>query len=471
MKKIFAILAFFGFAAGLFAAPNLYVGYDKAKKITVIDSAVNEATGDIVLKTAVSDMKLDPDDRYLYYTSREANALYRIKTKNLTVDADFTSTGYAPVGIAIKNDNKAIYVINSKSNNISVIDPQTMESIGDPITLPASPRAIVITDDDRKAYIALSDTNGVALLDIATGKITGVIPTGADPYALTTYNNKLLFVTNEGMASVSVIDMKKNAVINEIVTTDMPRGMAVYGNLLYVSVMNGIDIFELKGFTKPSSVGLDYTPFDCEFGKTPSGPRIFSAGYADGATSGKVTVFNPAEGDIITEIELEGAPKYLEIRKIKPTPVPTATLVPTKVPTAVPTEVPTKVPTIAPTKVPTKIPTKAPTPKPTPIPKKKKKPTPVPTVDMMLKADLKGRLFFENRPVAAGIKVKALSKHSDKVYTVLTDDSGRFIFEKLPIGAYVVSVDATYIKEKAVPVTVNRGSNPVLEINTVKRTQ
>jgi YVTN family beta-propeller protein len=469
MKKTIIALILACFAAVLCAAPNLYVGHEKLKKITVIDTAVNEVTGEIPLKVSVSALKLDADDKFLYFTSRDTNALYRIRTKNLTVDSDYVSVGYGPCGIAVRNDGKAVYVINAKSNNVSIINPETMEAIGDPVQLPASPKAIIVTDDDRKAYIALSDTNGVALLDLATNKVTGVIPTGADPYSLSTFNNRLLFLSNEGMASVSVIDMRKNVMINEIVTTDMPRGLATYNNMLYVSVMNGIDIFELKGFTKPSSVGLDYPVYDCKFGQVPSGPRIFVAGYAEGAVSGKVAVINPGEGEIVSEIEVAGAPKYLETRRIRPTPVPVPTLVPTKIPpTPAPTAVPTPVPTLVPTKVPTPVPTD------TPVPKKKKakkKPTPVPTAtpDMMLKSDLNGRVFMDNRPVEAGTKVKALSKHTDKVYTAFTDETGRYVFKQLPIGAYVVTVEATYIQEKAVAVTVNRGKNAVLEINTTKR--
>jgi hypothetical protein len=257
-----------------------------------------------------------------------------------------------------------------------------------------------------------------------------------------------------------------------MVTTDMPRGMAAYNNMLYVSVMNGVDIFELKGYTKPSSVGLDYPVYDCVFGKTAAGPRIFVAGFETGAAEGKVAVINPGENGDMTEIAVAGAPKFIEIRKIKPTPVPTIapTLAPTSVP---PTAVPTAVPTLVPTAVATKVPTPEDTPTKVAVKKHKKKATPVPeptaTPDMRLRSDLSGTVFMDNRPVVAGIKIKAISKHTDKIYTELTDGSGTFIFKALPIGAYVVSVDATYIAEKAVAVTVNKGRNPDLVINTKKR--
>jgi YVTN family beta-propeller protein len=468
MKKTILSAMLLFIAAFAAAAPNLYVGHEKLKKITVIDTATNEILSEIPLVSTVSGIRLDPEEKYLYYVSADSNALYRIRCKNLTPDTDFVSAGLSPAGLAIRNDNKLVYVINGKSNNLTVVNTSTFDAALDPIKLPGSPRAIIITDDDRKAYIALADMGGVALLDLATNKITGVITTGADPWTLATYNNRLLFVSNEGTASVSVIDMRKNSVINEIVTTDNPRGMAAFNNMLYVSVMNGADIFELKGFTKPSSVTLEYPVYDCVAGKAASGPEIFVAGFEQGAKTGKVAVIDPYKGEVINEIEVAGAPKYLDINRIKP--APTATSIPTKVPTIIP---PTAQPTYTFTAVPpaatfTLVPTK------TPIPKKKKKkavptPTPAPTVDPMLHTNLPVRVFSDGSPIEAGIKIKAVNKHTDKIYTGYTDATGRYVFKGLTIGGYMISVESTNIVENAAAVTANKGANAELTINVKRR--
>ena len=75
---------------------------------------------------------------------------------------------------------------------------------------------------------------------------------------------------------------------------------------------------------------------------------------------------------------------------------------------------------------------------------------------------------MENVPVAK-VRIKALSKHTDKVYTAYTDEAGRFTYPALPIGAYTLSIQATYIVEKAVSVTVNRDKNDDLTINVKRR--
>jgi YVTN family beta-propeller protein len=458
MKKIIVIIAVLFLASSLFAArANLYVSNGQLKNISVIDTSTNEVMNTIKVPCSPRGMKLSPDDVYLYFVGADTNALYRIKTKNLTVDSDFISVGYGPIAVAIRPDGQKAYVANFKSKNISVVNLASFEVTEDPVELPDSPKAIVVTDDGRKAYIAMAGQEGVAVMDLNSNKITGVIQTGADPWGMCTSDNRV-FVSNEGMASISVIDTRKNAMINEIVTTDSPRGIAFLGGMLYVAVTNGVDIFETVRYEKPASVGVDYQVYGVAAGKAPSGDKVYVAGYDKGSASGKVAVINPVENEVEAEIDVDGWPMYLEIKRNIPRPQPT------KAATPVPANTPK--PTFTP------VPTDTPVPTPTPKPKKKitkKKPTPAPTAAPSgLTAALSGRVMLDNSPVA-NVRIKAISKHTDKIYTISTNAAGRFTFTELPIGGYAISVEATYLEEKAVAVTVNRGKNPDMMINVKKR--
>lgn len=455
-KTIIAVIALF-FSTQVFAAKSyLYVSNNKQKKISVINTAVNQVMAEIKLPCLPKDMELSPDDAYLYFTGFDTNALYRIKTKNLTLDQDFVSVGMGPLTLVISPDGKKAYVANSKSKNISIVDLGTLDSAEDPVQLAESPRAMIISNDGKKIYIALAEQEGIAVFDMAKNKVIKTVQSGADPWAMTTAGSRL-FVTNEGMASMSVIDMKKDRVINEIVTTDNPRGAAHYNGMIYTAVMNGADIFETARYEKPASISVDYETYGVAGGKVPAGGRVYMACYNKGDAGGKVAVIDPELNEVTEEIGISGWPMYLEMRKdrIKAAPEPTA--VPTVEPTAVPTAAPK----------PTVKPTPKPVVKPKPKPKPKKKATPKPQAGR-LTSSISGRVFMENNPVSK-VRIKALSKHSDRVYTVYTDTAGRFRFDKLPIGAYVLSVEATYIKEKAVAVTVNKGKNADLTINVRRR--
>jgi len=460
MRKIMIGFVAVIFAMPLFARPYLYVSHDKIKQLTVIDTAVNEVIRDIPLKIMPKDIKLDPENKFLYILSYDYNGLYRIHTKNLAFDRNYVSVGYAPVTMAISPDGKKMFVANSKSGNISVVALPGMDVGQNPIDLPGAPRSVLITDDNEKAFVAMEGRNGLAVIDVKTNKLSKTILTGADPWGMVIDGNKL-FISNEGMSSISVVDIRKGKVLNEFVTSDSPRGLASYRNLVFTAVLRGIDIFETKRYEKHAAMGLDYETYDCELGKTSSGDRIYIAGYDKAAKTGKVAVIDPAINDIVKEIDVEGKPYYLEMKRKWPTPVPTDTYTPLPTNTPLPTETYTPVPTNTPVPKPTK--------KPTPKPKKKIKPKPtVKPKPGLITSELSGRVFMGNAPVK-GVRIKAISKHRNKIYNVKTDANGRFTFKKLPIGGYTISVEASYIKEKSVAVVVNKGKNRPLVINVKKR--
>lgn len=456
MRKILYFFVLFLIIANVYPGNYLYVSYYQSKKISVIDTAANDIFKEIKLPCQPGRMQLSPDDKYLYFTGYDTNAVYRIKTKNLTLDTDFVSVGSAPVAIAISYDNKKIYVANEKSRNISVVDISDFSLSYESVRLSAAPKSIILSEDNKKAFVSLSGQAGVAILDIEKLKITGLIPYGAEPWDLCVYGNRLFF-TNEGVASVSVIDIKKAKLLNEIVTTDSPRGLDIIDDLIYIAVSNGVDIFETLRYEKPASIGVDYSTYDVVAGKTSAGNRVFVAGYNKSEKTGKIAVIDTEINEVISEIDVAGWPIYLEIKRTKPTPTPTDTHTP------LPTDTYTPHPTFTPrpTDTPQPIPTH------TPKPKKKIKPTPE-QVSSIIKSDLSGRIMMDNMPVKK-IKIKAVYKHSDKIYTVYTDDAGRFTFKQLPIGGYVISVEATYIKEKAVAITLHKDNNPDLIINVKKR--
>lgn len=462
MKKVL-ITAFMAlFVLPVFSRPYLYVAHDNLKKLTVIDTAANEIIRDITLKITPRDIKLDPQNKYLYILSYDYNALYRIKTGSLGFDRKYVSVGYRPVSIAMMADGKKLFVANSGDASLSVVTLPGMDVAGE-IELPANPVSVIATDDNKKVFAAMEGRNGIALVDPLKEKLKKVIRSGADPWGMAINRNKL-FVTNEGMSSISVIDINREKAINEFVTSESPRGIAPYKRLVYVAVSEGIDIFEAGRYEKHAAMGLDYDTFDCVKGMARSGQMIYIAGYNKAAGSGKVAVINPAVNEVIKEISVEGRPFYLEVKRKWPTPTPTDTYTP--VPTNTPTDTYTPAPTNTPVPTATKKPTHKPTKKPTPKPKKK--PTSKPKKKRLITSELKGRVFMNNTPVS-GVRIKCISKHRNRIYTKKTDRNGRFVFPALPLGGYTISLEASYIKEKSTAVVVTRGKNKEVVIKVDKR--
>ena len=458
MKKIFFALALVSVFASINANSYLFVSHEGLPLISVISPNADEKAYEIKLPAPADALKLSHDGKKLYFVNSKANALYRVDMKTFKPEADPVRTGFFPVSIVITPDGKKAYVANMKGKNISVIDLEKFEVSGEAIELNKQPVALAITDDGSKIFAALTDRDGVAVIDTASDTVKRTIETGTSPWGIA-YGAGKIFMTNEGIASVSVMDAKRETLLNEVVSTDSPRGVVYSGGQIYVTVQGGVDIFEVRSYEKPASLSLDYELFDAAETLQAGKRKIYLAAYDASSDSGKIISVNPAENEIIAEIDVKGKPKDLEsLRKWPALPTPTFTPLPTAVPTAVPTIVPTKAPTAVPTK------------KPTPKPAATKKPTPKPepTKDPLLHSDIAGRVMIKDVPVPS-VTIKALNKHTDKVYTVKTDENGRFLFKALPIGGYTITVNATYIEEKAITLTVNRGKNADLIIDVKRR--
>ena len=192
-----------------------------------------------------------------------------------------------------------------------------------------NPLGVAITPDGRRALVALSIANEVVAVDLATGEVFSRIAVGVCPYGIQlTRNGRFAFVSNFGgpraregdktedaagtavavddrsvalRGSVSVIDMRKGIVVDEIATGIHPEAMTLSadGKLLYVVDASGdaisvIDVASHKVVgtlgTKPEA-GLPYGSLTN--GVAVGGGTVFAVNAGNNA----VAMINPAKPD------------------------------------------------------------------------------------------------------------------------------------------------------------------------------
>jgi YVTN family beta-propeller protein len=123
--------------------------------------------------------------------------------------------GLHPNEIISDKKGKFVYVTNSNSDNVSVISTKK-DKVAETISVrlqPAinpffgdSPNGLCLTTDDKKLYVANGMDNALAVIDLGkkattggSGKrsiVTGFIPTGAYPSAVSIHNAGYLYVCN-----------------------------------------------------------------------------------------------------------------------------------------------------------------------------------------------------------------------------------------------------------------------------------
>jgi YVTN family beta-propeller protein len=184
--------------------------------------------------------------------------------------------GLHPNDIISDHRGKFVYVTNSNSDNVSVIDTRTdevTETIGVKLQpeinsfFGDSPNGICITPNNRKLYVANGMDNALAVVKLGKqkkngnkeSKVTGFIPTGAYPSAISYLNTGYLYVCNLEAAGARLgmtTDETKNTVYNShhmvasvsAIKVPMKKGLKMYTDT--VIAVNNLSRAE-SSFDKP----------------------------------------------------------------------------------------------------------------------------------------------------------------------------------------------------------------------------
>jgi YVTN family beta-propeller protein len=145
-----------------------------------------------------------------YVASERDDCVYVLDTHdpaNPTLTAAI-ATGAHPVTVLLSGDERNAYVANSLSDTISVIDTSSNQVVGTILLRPklerdlpgVTPLGMALSPDQKTLYAALADMNAVAVIDLASQTVTGYVPAGWYPSALTVSadGRQLLVVNSKG---------------------------------------------------------------------------------------------------------------------------------------------------------------------------------------------------------------------------------------------------------------------------------
>ena len=135
--------------------------------------------------------------------------------------------------IAISDDDSLLVVVNNLDDSVTVInvagDANTKIAqieVGD------EPRTVAITPDKRLAYVTNQGSATVSVIDLTTNQKTIDIPVGVEPYGIAlTPDGARAYVANSASNTVSIIDTASNTVVGTInIPGVQPRGVAITNN-------------------------------------------------------------------------------------------------------------------------------------------------------------------------------------------------------------------------------------------------
>ncbi|MCX6356300.1 MAG: beta-propeller fold lactonase family protein, partial [Candidatus Aureabacteria bacterium] len=240
--------------------------------------------------TAVIPVGLNPvgvcvasDGRYCYVTNSSADSVSVIECAGNTVVKEIALSGHEPMDIKLSSDGRKGFVVESSSNTVSVIDLHTHEedrqiTVGNyPLHIVLSPFSSTVESvvkgssrtvevvNDSKGYVTNSYSGTVSVLNLRTNAVEKEIIVGGAPTGIAlSSNGAMAYVVNNGTDSISVIDTTISRTSAEIATGRDPWGIALTMDDAYGMVTNtsdnNVSVISLRSLQTTSKISVGNQP-------------------------------------------------------------------------------------------------------------------------------------------------------------------------------------------------------------------
>jgi YVTN family beta-propeller protein len=225
----------------------IYVTNINSGTVSVIDGITNKVTDTIAVGKAPYGVAINPLTNKIYATNIQSSTVSVIDGKTNKVSATI-AVGKSPVGVSANTISNMVYVTNHLSNTVSVIDGKT-NKVSATIAVGKSPVGVSANPVSSKIYVTNIQFSTVSVIDGRVNKITSSIivnpslrrvegtgdpvlnmpiltqfPLIASLVAVNSISN-MVYVTNTGSDTLSIIDGNKDAVIVRVAFNVNPPGV------------------------------------------------------------------------------------------------------------------------------------------------------------------------------------------------------------------------------------------------------
>jgi len=237
--------------------------------LQLIDVINEKILDNINIPTSWLGLKFSADEKSLYVSGGNENRILKynvIQNKLHLADSILLGKPWpnkiSPTGLEIDNNLNKMYVVTKDNNTLYIINLLTKKIINE-IKLPAEAYTCLLSPNKKELYISCWGCEQLLIFNTVTGVITAKIPVGSNPNDLCiSPSGQFIYIANANDNSVSVIDIKKQKVIetlNAALYPNSPNGSTTNsvalnstGKILYIANAdnNCLAVFEVS---KPGS--------------------------------------------------------------------------------------------------------------------------------------------------------------------------------------------------------------------------
>ncbi|MGF7219133.1 YVTN family beta-propeller protein [Spirosoma lacussanchae] len=201
---------------------------DEAGKILVYNASTMALKNTITVGMEPAEVTMSSNGQYAFVANGMSNTVSVIRVSDKSVMKTIP-VGDDPVGAWPGADGR-MYVDNEKGQSISVIDVNTL-AVVETVKLGFTPGYAAYHPIRNELWVSQAGTGTkVAIFERMNGAWMkmGEVQTGLDAHAITfTKDGATAYVTNQGAATVSVVDVAKRTKIKDIAVGKKPNGIVL----------------------------------------------------------------------------------------------------------------------------------------------------------------------------------------------------------------------------------------------------
>ena len=173
----------------------------------------------------------------------------------------FDGVSVSASAIAISPDGTGLAAVNPDSGSVTLLSLPRLE-LKKEITVGSDPRTLTFSADSKLLYVSNFGGNSITVLDVEKGAKLTELPVGAMPYAVIAQKG-ILYVAEHALGKVSAYDANTDRLRSQLDVEDFPAGLALDADsdILYVThLFSGkVSLIDLSSFQLEALVSTGNT--------------------------------------------------------------------------------------------------------------------------------------------------------------------------------------------------------------------
>lgn len=246
-----------------------------------------------------------PSGQYVYVSCRGADAVYVIRTSDMSVVAT-VPVGDSPYGVCAGVSGEFVYTANWGSHDMSVIRTAD-NTVVETVPVGGRPQGVCVLPSGDFLYVTNRDDGTVTVISVPGHQVVETVQAGVYPYGICSLpSGEYVYVTNFGSHDMSVIRTSDNTVTATVDLFTHPSGVCALpsGQYVYASNFNN----DVVAVVRTSDNAIIET---VKVGNGPWGLCAHPGGlcvYAANSGDGTVAMVRTSDNKVVAELNTGASP-------------------------------------------------------------------------------------------------------------------------------------------------------------------